>query len=75
MSDKKKRKFMKVKGIADEYEFIRDQLCENCGLKGTYKMQKQTLAESYVGMFDIVECACSECGDQKDFLFDVTGMF
>ena len=75
MGDMKKPKFMKVKGVRDEYEFIRAQSCDNCGLKGTYKMQVQKLAESFDGLFDIVECACSECGDKKDFIFDVNEIF
>lgn len=75
MSNEKKPPYVKVKGIPDEYEFVRNQKCDNCGKLGTYQRETQKLVESMEGYFDILECVCTECGHEKDFLFDINDFF
>jgi hypothetical protein len=66
---------VKVKTVAEEYEFIRKQECKKCGQIGTYKVEMQSLVFSRGFPCDDLNCTCLNCGHKKTFVFDVTTLF
>ena len=61
---------IKVGCVDQEYWYIRKQRCP-CGgeLKGT----KQSLLDGPLGAADLLETTCVNCGQQREFLFDISG--
>jgi hypothetical protein len=66
---------MMIDDVADEYQYLRAQTCEQCGFKGTYDVQMQKLVDIDGKPHDILECRCTECGAEKEFTFDVSTAF
>ena len=69
MSDEK---IVKVEDVAEEYEFVRTQKCENCGLVESYKVELQQLVFSRGFPCDELNCVCTDCGHKKTYVFDIT---
>lgn len=75
MSEEQNPEIMKVNEVREEYEYIKTQTCDKCGVKGRYKMEMQRLVDNGGCMCDELDCICVECGAKKTFVFDVSKLF
>jgi hypothetical protein len=64
-----------VKEVRDEYAYIKNNICEKCGSKGSYEVELQRLVEISFFPCDELDCVCKNCGNKKTFVFDVTAVF
>jgi hypothetical protein len=75
MSEENNTKIIKVNEVREEYTYVQDQKCENCGTEEAYTVEMQRLVENMGVMCDELVCVCSECGKKKTFVFDVSKLF
>lgn len=61
-----------VQSVSEEYEIVRNTPCE-CG--GSFLVKMQSLHEHNSKMYDVLHCKCTQCGLQKDFIFDINSFF
>jgi hypothetical protein len=66
---------VEVKCVRDEYIFISQQPCQNCGKINAYKLRIQHLIHSENRSYDVLETECQYCRHQKCFTFDITDYF
>jgi hypothetical protein len=63
---------IKVSSIGQEYAHIAKQRC-SCG--GRYTRNSQALLEVNGRKYDQLSVTCAECGNEKQFLFDINSFF
>jgi len=61
-----------VKSVPEEYSIVQSTPCE-CG--GTFKMKMQSLHEQDGKMYDVLHCKCTQCKQEKEFIFDINSFF
>jgi hypothetical protein len=62
-----------VTTIDEEYSYVAEQACPECG--GAYAVAEQSLVFDDAGTpFDILHAQCENCGAERDFFFDVSGL-
>ncbi|MBD3350613.1 MAG: hypothetical protein GF364_03910 [Candidatus Lokiarchaeota archaeon] len=66
---------IKVSDVAEEYKYVYNLVCDNCGAKGEIKVKLQKLTQINGIPHDILECECTNCGKKYDFTFDVAECF
>ncbi|QEE16754.1 hypothetical protein DSAG12_02584 [Promethearchaeum syntrophicum] len=64
-----------VKSIEEEYMYIQQISCEQCELKGSFKLEIQSLIFEDKKPFDKLKCKCQNCGAKKSVLFDISNFF
>jgi hypothetical protein len=62
-----------VGSIEEEYRYLHDHPCPNCG--GRYEVQRQSLLFKEDRPFDALETHCAGCGARRAFLFDISAFF
>ncbi len=75
MSDQNHPDVLKVKDVKEEYDYVRNQTCEKCGLKAAYEVGTQKLVFREDIPYDELDSACTECGYKKTFIFNVSELF
>lgn len=68
-----KDKAISVNSVRDEYDIINDDCCPKCFSQLVFI--KQSLIERERRFYDIVETACKNCGEVKDFWFSIQSFF
>ncbi|MHA1395747.1 MAG: hypothetical protein ACTSRZ_19780 [Promethearchaeota archaeon] len=66
---------MKVSDVSEEYIYISNLKCENCGNSRSIKVNLQKLVFEYGKPYDILEAKCKICGKEYEFKFDVSECF
>gem|GEM_PF-6508786 len=62
-----------VTTIDEEYAYVADQVCPECG--GTYAVAEQSLQFDDSGTpYDVLYASCEGCGAARDFYFDVSAL-
>jgi len=64
-----------VDSVEEEYNYIRQIVCEQCELKGTLKLELQSLIFENNKPFDKLDCVCQNCGAKKSVIFDISNFF
>ena len=64
-----------VDNIEEEYRFIQQISCYQCGSKGSFKLDLQSLIFEENNPYDKLDCQCQNCGAKKSFLFDISNFF
>jgi flavoprotein len=64
-----------VNDVRQEYDFLKQQPCDSCGSTGTTRCIGQKLIRIEGRPHDVLNCECEECGNFKEYLFDVTEAF
>jgi hypothetical protein len=62
-----------VGSIEDEYRYLHDHPCPDCG--GRYEVIRQSLLFNEGRPFDGLETHCGGCGARRAFLFDISAFF
>jgi len=65
-------KAIKVSSIPEEYAYLARQRC-SCG--GRYDRNAQGLLRIKGLMYDQLSVSCSECGNERQFLFDINSFY
>jgi len=63
-----------VNSVEEEYEYLRQQRCPQCGGLG-YKLIRQSLLDTEVGPCDMLETECITCSTIRNFFFIVIAVF
>jgi len=61
-----------VNGIQQEYEIVAAERCP-CGSQ--FQVTRQALLFHEGRPYDLLETACRQCGQQRQFLFDISAFF
>ena len=64
-----------VGSIEEEYQYIKQILCEQCKFKGSLVLNKQSLIFEENKPYDKMDCQCQNCGAKKSFIFDISSFF
>jgi len=66
---------IKVDSIEEEYKYIQQISCEQCEIKGSFKLELQSLLFEKNIPYDKLDCKCQNCGAKKNVIFDISNFF
>jgi hypothetical protein len=64
-----------VGSIEEEYQYIHQISCDQCGSKGSFKLVLQSLIFEENKPYDKMDCKCQNCEKEKSFIFDISNFF
>ena len=75
MKDIDYSKPIKVNNVSEEYQLLRQMICEKCQTMGQSRLIRQSLVFEEGKPYDILECECAGCGNQFSLKFDIASFF